>query len=129
MNADSLALATDVLHRGIAGLQAAYLFGSRATGTFRTDSDWDIGILCPRVSPMDLASLSGHLSSLLGGDCDLVDLKRASASLRAEVLRTGRAFMAPDALALARFEMDSLTEYQNLNEHRKAILRDRGMAA
>ena len=129
MNADSLVLASDILHKGIAGLQAAYLFGSRATGTSRADSDWDIGILCPRMKSMDLASLSGQLSSVLGGACDLVDLKRASVSLRTEVLRTGRAFMAPDALALARFEMDSLTEYQNLNEHRKAILRDLGMAA
>lgn len=129
MNSDSLALASDVLQRSIAGLQAAYLFGSRATGTFRTDSDWDIGILCPPMKSMDLASLSGQLSSVLGNACDLVDLKRASVSLRAEVLRNGRAFMAPDALATARFEMDSLTEYQNLNEHRKAILRDLGMAA
>jgi hypothetical protein len=36
---------------------------------------------------------------------------------------------AADSAELARFEMEALTEYQNLNESRKGILADFGMAA
>ncbi|QEP42900.1 nucleotidyltransferase domain-containing protein [Ectothiorhodospiraceae bacterium BW-2] len=36
-------------------LQAIYLFGSRADGSARSDSDWDLAILTPRsIAPVAL---------------------------------------------------------------------------
>lgn len=109
------------------GVLVAYLFGSRAIGSIHPASDWDFALLgrapIPKPERVDTAA---RLSSLLEGKVDLSD---ATTALRFQVVATGTPIRIFDPLALARFEMETLTAYQNLNESRKAILRDVGMAA
>ncbi|QEP45082.1 nucleotidyltransferase domain-containing protein [Ectothiorhodospiraceae bacterium BW-2] len=40
-----------------------YLFGSRADGSARSDSDWDLAILTPRsIAPVALWQMSNNLA-------------------------------------------------------------------
>ncbi len=98
-------------------------------GCPRPDSDWDLAVIGPDLKALDLHETAAELASILEADVDLVDLTQASSVLKAEVLRHGRRVLELDPLRIACFEMHALTEYQNLNESRKPILRDHGMAA
>jgi len=120
---------SELLREQVADLDGAYLFGSRALGCERRDSDWDVAFLGTSLSPLESADLRARAGMLLGADCDLVDLRRSPAALKAEVLRHGRVFLSIHPGLIERFEMRALGEYQALNDHRKAILRDLGMAA
>jgi len=69
------------------------LFGSRARGHERPDSDIDVGVLrreglVPRERFLPLAA---ELSAALGGDVDLVDLRRAPGLLQHQAGTHGRA--------------------------------------
>jgi len=72
----------------------AYLFGSRARGTEREDSDYDIAVLFQTedVTILDEAELAKELASALGVPVDKVDivaLNRADSRLIAKVLEEG----------------------------------------
>ena len=57
------------------------LYGSRARGVARPDSDWDFGFLA--ADGFDVESFRGALVRMVQcDDIDLVDLRRASAQLR-----------------------------------------------
>jgi uncharacterized protein len=129
MSADLLATVVSLLRERHPGLCGIYLFGSRATDSARPDSDWDIGVLGPGIIPADLRFTAARVANMLGAQVDLVDLRKASPVLKAEVLRQGRPIFASDRAETARCEMEALTEYQNLNESRRHILGDFGMAA
>lgn len=74
-----------------AGVRFAYLFGSRATGTARPDSDADIAIVVH--TPLDLLAesvLAERLAEALDVPAvDLVDLGRAPLRLVGRVLTEG----------------------------------------
>jgi uncharacterized protein len=111
------------------GVRAVYLFGSRVSGMIHAASDWDFAILGDTISQQERIDTAARLSSLLESEVDLVDLSTASTALCFQVIATGRPIRILDQISLERFEMETLTAYQNLNESRKAILRDFGMAA
>lgn len=111
------------------GVRAVYLFGSRASGMVHPASDWDFALLGDAIAQRERIETAVLLSSLLESEVDLVDLSAASTALCFQVIATGRPIRILDQIALERFEMETLTAYQNLNESRKAILRDFGMAA
>jgi len=129
MNDLVLEPAIHLLREALPCAYGIYLFGSRADGTAVSGSDWDIGLVGAKSDKASLLELAARLSSLLGSDVDLVDLDKASTALRFEVLRKGRIVASFVPSRIERFEMDTLTAYQNLNESRKHILRDFGMAA
>jgi predicted nucleotidyltransferase len=89
------------------GLMLLVLYGSRARGGFRLDSDWDLGYLAEGRFDPD-AFLAEAVRALESDSIDLVDLARASGQLRyraaAEAIvvfdRTGEAF--------ARFWLDAV---------------------
>jgi uncharacterized protein len=111
------------------GVRAVYLFGSRATGMIHPASDWDFAILGDPIPKQERIVTAARLASLLESEVDLIDLSAASTALCFQVIATGRPIRILDQTALDTFEMATLTAYQNLNESRKAILRDFGMAA
>ena len=82
------------------GVVAAFLYGSRARGTARADSDYDIAVLFEK--PVDIiveARLAVDLAKALGVDADLVDvvsLNNADTILLARVLREGKLLYARD---------------------------------
>ena len=106
-------------------LEAAYVFGSRATGDARPDSDLDVAVLAPRpLDPVDRFRFQERLAAHLGLDVDLVDLRSASTVMRAEVLRTGRVVLDRDPTARAFWEVTAMSAYALLNEERRDILED-----
>jgi predicted nucleotidyltransferase len=70
------AVVTDVLHRALgaspqrAAIAVALLFGSRARGDHRADSDVDVAVL----GDVDRLALSAELSRATGHEVDVVDL-------------------------------------------------------
>jgi hypothetical protein len=74
------------------GLDLLLLYGSRARGDARGDSDWDFGYLGQDV---DWSGLLAALVEALGSDrVDLVDLSRASGLLRFRAARDGLTILA-----------------------------------
>ncbi|MEM3571020.1 MAG: HepT-like ribonuclease domain-containing protein [Candidatus Bathyarchaeia archaeon] len=73
----------------------AYLFGSRARGVFREDSDYDIAVLfkSENVSILDEAELTVEIADTLGISVEkvnIVSLNKAELPLKARVLREGK---------------------------------------
>jgi len=71
---------------------ALYLFGSRAEGVARPDSDWDIAVLWREgLARVERATrryaLIEELSHLLGARVDVVDLRAAPLLLAARAIR------------------------------------------
>jgi len=95
------------------GVRFAYLFGSRAIGRHRPDSDADIAIMPDR--PLDLlaeAGLADRLAQALRVPAvDLVDLRRAPLVLRGRVLTDGRLLYSADEPGRVAFEVRTRGEY------------------
>ena len=64
-----------------------------------------------------------QVAAEIGREVDLVDLHRASAVLKAQVVGTGRRLWVGDAVGAAEFEMYALSEYARANEERREPLR------
>jgi predicted nucleotidyltransferase len=104
---------------------ALYLFGSRARGDEQAESDVDLALLAPRpLDPVQRWKLQEELATLARADVDLVDLRRASAVLRVQVLRDATVLCDRDRYARELFEATALADYARLNEERRAILSD-----
>lgn len=103
---------------------AVYLFGSRAAGEGRADSDFDIAVLADApLSPEVRHELAGELADRLGHDVDLIDLQTAPTVLRNQVIMHGHPLHdpTPETEAFADFVV---SDYARLNEERAAILED-----
>lgn len=109
----------------VRGVQAVYVFGSRAAGTAHAGSDLDLALLAARpLDPVARFDAQEALAAALGHDVDLVDLRAASTVLGAEVLRTARVLHDADPTARAFWETRALSAYALLNEERRGILDD-----
>lgn len=99
-------------------LAAVWLFGSRARGSERADSDVDLGILLRDDPPPTLEGLrldlQDDLSGALGRPVDLVVLNRAPADLVHRVLRDGELLIENDRSRRVRFEVARRAEYFDL---------------
>jgi predicted nucleotidyltransferase len=92
-------------------LEFAVLVGSRAQGTARTKSDWDIALKWhPEADWLALLciqeSLRRSIADILGTsseDIDLIDLPRANLAMRAHTAEDGVVLKGEDTLAWARF--------------------------
>lgn len=103
-------------------LLAVYLFGSQAEGRSRADSDVDLAFLCERALPPELVfDVAQELAARLGCDVDLVDLRRASTVLRAQVVGSGRRLLEADSVQVGEFEMYAYSDYARLNEERRGV--------
>ena len=105
-----LALLTEVgtaLHARFPEIIALYLFGSRAEGNARPDSDIDLAVLtAPAVlcTPQRFFAYYAPLSTLLHTDTiDLVWLNQAHLALQWKIVRTGTLLFCSNATAVAEF--------------------------
>lgn len=116
-----------------AGIEFAYLFGSRASGEQRQDSDADVAVMARReLGLLEQARLADRLASALGvSEVDLVVLGSASIELRGAVVQEGRLLFSADEPRRVAFEVRTRSEYLDylptLREHTRRYLR--GVAA
>lgn len=98
---------------GRAGVRFAYLFGSRAAGAARSDSDADIAIMPGRELPLlERERLAGELARTLEvADVDLVLLDRVRLELRGRAVQQGRLIYSADEPARVDFQVRTLSEY------------------
>ena len=101
---------------------AAYVFGSRVSGTPRSDSDLDVGYYLeeyrrgdglPIAEEMRLAS---ELSAAVGLNVDLRNLASAPLELRGRVLEEGVRIYSGDPVARVTLERELLGRYHDYKE-------------
>jgi predicted nucleotidyltransferase len=100
------------LGQTLADCRFAFVFGSFFTRSFNDGSDIDIAVDFGRALSLDdRLSLSERLDAATGRHVDVVDLRRADPIIAMQVLKRGRLLVAYDRLALAVFQMKTISEY------------------
>ena len=120
---DELESALDWLQRRFQPA-AILLYGSRARGQARPESDVDLALLFgrrPRPTAWELAAARTELEDRLGQDVDLVVLDTASPILAMEVLRHGRLLRQSDPMAVPDFTMYATTAWADLKRARRPV--------
>lgn len=97
------------------GVLLAYLFGSRARGTARVDSDYDIAVLfsSEESSLIGEINLAVELASALNEPVDkvnVVSLNKADLTVKARVLKEGSLIYCSDEEFKRRWERKTLRE-------------------
>lgn len=88
---------------------AVYLFGSRAQGSARADSDIDLALLLPddcSLPATERIDLIARLEELAGRRVDLVLLNRAPLPLQFEIIHTG--------IVLYESSFDARTDFEDI---------------
>ncbi len=115
---------TEVL-RTFTGLEAAYLHGSAARNSMRSDSDVDIALLfAPKIKPDPLAllELAGALESAAGYPVHLGVLDLGCPVFAKEVFTHAVPLLEVDGGYGNEFWMYALSYYAELNEQRLPVL-------
>lgn len=128
--------ATDATLRAIADALASiehvrvgYLFGSRARGTARPDSDLDVAIALPRelddtergrVKLRFIDELTAKLGAL-GERADVVDLDRAGSAVAFSAIAKGQCVFMRDRADRVRLEARIARRYDDERPHREII--------
>lgn len=97
-------------------IRLAYLFGSRAKGTFAKDSDYDIAVLFKKKNGIqDFLAESSHLKDELRNffskELDIVALNNAGSLLKFEAISKGVPLFSDDEKFRIDFEVLSVKEY------------------
>lgn len=108
-------------------VQAIYLFGTNGTSYEWPGSDVHIALLLPPTeagnSPhLILTPCHDALEETLRKSVDLLNARRLSTVFQKEIVATGRILYLHDEVAVAEFEMLTLSYYEKLNEERREIL-------
>jgi predicted nucleotidyltransferase len=106
---------------------AVYLYGSRARGTARVDSDVDVAVLLAGRAPVTLENPARDLERQLEGrlrlPVEVVILNGASPDLVHRVMRDGMVLLDRDRAARLRFEVRARNEYFDLEPLRRLYRR------
>jgi predicted nucleotidyltransferase len=99
-------------------VQGIYLFGSRATGHFRPDSDYDVAVLCdlPIKNEESFFRLQIELAALTESGVNIVDIRSLPIVIQFEVLRGRRRLFCADRDFRIIFEANILSKYQRFEE-------------
>ena len=113
------------LHTSVPDLIAVYLFGSVARGDANRKSDVDLAVLARRpISSTLRFELERRLEEKLRHSVDLIDLRKASAVFRVQILKDAALLVDADPGRRAEFECFARANYARLNEERAGILED-----
>ncbi|MCR4407963.1 MAG: nucleotidyltransferase domain-containing protein [Anaerolineae bacterium] len=97
---------------------AAYLFGSRATGRAREESDVDVAVLLDEEDSVARferrLQLMTEMSDVCGREADVIVLNDASPILQHQVLKHGRLLYERDRRARIEFEVRAGQIYADL---------------
>lgn len=106
-------------------LQGIMLFGSRAQGNNRQNSDYDIAVLLDgKADKVLLWNSAQTLAAQLLQDVDLIDLRDATTVLQKEIIVSGQWLTKVDTFACDLFEVHTISMYQQLQYDRQDILND-----
>lgn len=108
-------------------MSAIYLFGSRALGNSRENSDYDFGILLKdptilRNGTLELYQVIYDLLEDIVGErknLDIIFLDQAPLQLRYQVINHGIVLYDRDPLQRGRFVEKTLEEHADMEPHRK----------
>lgn len=108
---------------GVPGIAVLVVFGSRARGSHRADSNLDVGVLPERGLPearrrylqADVAAALGHLAPAPAERVDVVLLDEATDLLRQRIMETGRVVLCRDARAWRDLRVRTMWEYGDRN--------------
>ncbi len=113
------------IHAAVPGVLAIYRFGTWGTRNERAQSDIDLAILASEpLAATTRWQLAQHLAGIAKRDVDLVDLRKASTVMAAQIIAKGVRLCCSDENACAQFEDFVYASYARLNEERRAILND-----
>ena len=71
-----------------------YLFGSASRGELRLDSDVDIAFLSDDdIDEYRTFMKAQEIANVFNRDCDLIDLKKTSTVLKAQIIGNGKNFL------------------------------------
>lgn len=129
MDENLLAEIVQIILRDLPDTQAVYLYGSYARGEQRSDSDIDLAVLLPhetakRMGSLAMSETQSAVAALVRRDVDLINLRRVSPVLQAQVVGTGRMLYVCDADASDEFEMAAFSALQDLNRMQADLLRE-----
>lgn len=100
-----------------------YIFGSYASGLQNSQSDIDIAFYSKKAySSYDIFILAQKLSSELGREIDLVQMKESSTVFQKEIISKGKIIFEKSRLEREKIENLILKKYIKLNEERKKII-------
>jgi predicted nucleotidyltransferase len=120
-----LAGCVETIRRRVPDARVVYVFGSTAAGDVTPESDVDLAVLASHpIDPVERWKLQETLASELRRSVDLVDLRRASTVMRAQVVANGNVLWEAEPAVRARFEATAFSAYARLNEERREILED-----
>ena len=106
-------------------VRTVYLFGSRAAGNERPDSDLDIAVvLNGPADPIYLWEAGEGIASRLDVDVDLIDLLAADTVLKYQIVTNGRQLFATDPIDAELYEIFILNDMMALNEARAPLMSD-----
>ena len=112
------------------GVETVYLFGSRASGIAREDSDYDIGVVFRDGvrTEKDAASLHGQLYNIFsnyvqdvpsGARPDIALLQNANGSLQMSAVAEGVVLFEADPVARANYEEGVIAIYDDYRPLRR----------
>lgn len=108
------------------GIELMILFGSRARGDARPDSDLDLGVLFQRMpSPRQLGAFEEHALDLFQDDVHLVPLNFVNPELRVAAEREGKILYERTPGIFAGFTVENLHrlhQYYYLREYDRDLL-------
>ena len=91
-------------------VELALLFGSRARGRARKDSDIDVAVVADEG--FDVLALAAELSRAAGLEVDVVEIRDAGYPLLKVILRDGVLIHQRDRHALARFRTRAILQLE-----------------
>ena len=103
---------------------AIILFGSYSRNTQNKESDIDIAIKGNNIDLKKIYELKQKLEDISQKDVDLVDLDDISDVFRYEILMNGIKLFCQDDYKFDLYKLDMCREYLELNESRKAIIKN-----
>ncbi len=107
---------------GARTLQGLWVFGSRASGAARPDSDLDLGVLCQPELGLDRLVLEEQLARALDVEVDLVDMASCDPVLAWEVITSGQLVHQHDERAVEHFVRMARFRADDADQRNRMIL-------
>lgn len=122
LNLGKAAKSLEVELSQVEGVICVYLFGSAARGDTSTLGDIDLAVLLRPDRRGDLSKAMDVLGRVFGERADVSDLAALPLSIQFRAIRDGVLLYVADDLARARFEVQVMQEYLDMEFHREEYL-------